>query len=131
MNEWMAMPFLRTYEATDWPEKRSLRLRIVSLLLFFLPQSNRGYKGRWHLIRQWLVEFDESGVPWREIGLGADDLPVVSGPDDESLGFWTESNVRWGDIVGEEIEREEFERHWLRAAPLRKGDAAAANGPDG
>jgi hypothetical protein len=81
------MPFLRTYEATDWPERLSLRLRIVSLILFFLPQSNRGYEGRWHLIREWLVEFDENGEAWREIGLGAEGAPVVSGPDDQNLGF--------------------------------------------
>jgi hypothetical protein len=123
------MPFIRTTEATDWPEGRSRRLRIVSALLFFLPQSNPGYEGRYHLIREWLVEFDEDGLPWREVGLGADGMPVVAGPDDRNLGFWTDTNVRWGDITGEEIDRDEFERQWLKAAPLRRGEVAPANHP--
>jgi hypothetical protein len=33
--------------------------------------------------------------------------------------------------VGEEIDREEFERHWLRAASSRKGDVPPADETEG
>lgn len=116
------MPFIRTYEATDWPKGRSLRLRVASALLFFIPQSNPGYEGRYHLIREWLVEFDEEGWPWREVGLDAEGVPVVSGPDKSNLGYWTDTNVRWGDIAGEEIAGAEFEHYWAAAGSLRDGE---------
>ena len=113
------MRFLRTQEGTDWPEHRSVGLRIAYALLSFLPRSNPNYEGRMHLIREWLVEFDDDGVPGREVGLDGNGAPIVAGPDARNYGFWLDTTVRWRDLTGAQVDGDEFERQWRLAAHLR------------
>jgi hypothetical protein len=125
------MPYLRTRLATDFPKGRSIGDRIVGALLFFIPRGNPDYEARLHLVREWLVECDEAGVPWREIGLDEGGTPVLSGPDDRNYGFWCDTNMTSSDFDGEEIGRALFEEQWQRAATLRHGEVSAADEPDG
>ena len=107
------MHYLRTKEATDWE-------REPKTPSFF--DSNLDYRGKWHLVKEWLIEFveyefSEYGSPWREIGLDHNGEPVLAGPDDTNYGFWCDTNLTWKDVVekrfvGEEISKVEFEKAW-------------------
>ena len=107
------MPYLRTKEATDWEREP----KTSSFL-----DSNPDYRGKWHLVKEWLIEFvelefSEYGSPDREIGLDQNGEPVLANPDDTNYGFWCDTNLTWKDVVeerfiGEEISRVEFEKAW-------------------
>ncbi|MDR6841210.1 hypothetical protein [Pseudoxanthomonas sacheonensis] len=49
-------------------------------MLLSIDTANHNYKCKLHLIRSWMIEFDETGCPWREIGLDEDGAIVVVGP---------------------------------------------------
>jgi hypothetical protein len=72
---------------------------------------------------EWLIEFDETGSPRREIGLNDQGNPVLRGPDERNFGFWHDTDMQWGDFEGGEIGEEWFESMWLRATPSSKRTA--------
>ncbi len=65
-----------------------------------------------HLVREWLIEFGDDGLPWREIGLDESGAPVLAGPDARNYGFWLDTNMTIKDFDGEPVAEEEFERIW-------------------
>lgn len=103
------MPFLRTTLATDWkpPTRLERWLRPVT--------ANPGYVDRMHRVRSWLIEFDDEGMPGREIGLDADGAIVLAGPDRENDGFWLDTNMRLQDFPGEPVAEADFEALWRAA----------------
>ena len=122
------MPYLRTRLGTGFPNREPFALKVIKALFFFIPRDNPDYEPKLHLVHEWLVECGESGDPWREIGLGVDGLPVISGPDDRNYGFWCYTNMKWDDFKDREsISRDAFEDHWRRAAPLRRGEVASVD----
>jgi len=121
------VPYLRTRLATSFPAKRSFGEKLLRAVLFFIPRAIPDYEPKLHLVREWVVECDESGEPWREVGLDASGEPVVSGPDDRNYGFWCDTNARQEDLKGESISKEEFEEQWRRAAHLRRGEVSSAD----
>lgn len=74
--------------------------------------ANPSYRGKYALIRSWLIEFDEDGAPWREIGLDKNEAIVVAGPSAQDYGFWLDTNMRYADFEGEQIAGEYFEKLW-------------------
>ena len=124
------MRYLRTQLATDWPKERPLKAKVLRALLFFVPLGNPDYESRMHLVREWLVEFDVSDEPWREVGLGEDGEPVLAGPDDRNYGFWCDTNMKWADFTGEGITQDQFEAQWARSQPLRHGEVPSAQERD-
>ncbi|MEM1270888.1 MAG: hypothetical protein AAGI08_12670 [Bacteroidota bacterium] len=109
------MRFLRTQLATDWPETEASDPKGVRRLSLILATPGPAYTQKLHLVEEWLIEFDEAGVPWREVGLSKEGEPVVAGPDAQTYGFWCDTNMRWGDFDGQEISAEVFEEAWGRA----------------
>jgi hypothetical protein len=107
------MKYLRTRMAADWSRRKSLKIYILDTLFWFVPRANPGYEKKMHLLAEWLVEFDEEGLPWREIGLDMDGRLVLAGPSDECYGFWLDTNMRFDDFEGEPVAGGEFERLWL------------------
>jgi hypothetical protein len=101
------MAYIRTELATDWPESRGLLDQLSSAL-----DVNPDYRDKLHEVRSWLIEFDEEGLPWREIGLGADGGVVLAGPSERNYGYWLDSNMTLSDFPGEPISRELFEDLW-------------------
>jgi len=81
-------------------------------MLLSIDTANPNYKGKLHLIRSWMIEFDETGSPWREIGLDADGAIVVAGPSDKDYGFWLDTTMQYADFVGETVTQEKFEALW-------------------
>ena len=107
------MPYLRTKMSTDFQPK-SLGDRVVGALLFFIPRANPDYEPKLHLVREWLVEFDQDGRPDREVGLDAIGSPIVAGPNRRNYGFWLDTNMLFKDFAGEPVTKELFEAQWSR-----------------
>jgi hypothetical protein len=101
------MLYLRTELATDFSEPTSWWQRLTAV-----DTANPSYRGQYHRIRCWLIEFDDDGNPWREIGLDAQGAVVVAGPSRSDSGFWLDTNMRYADFAGEPVAQEYFERMW-------------------
>ena len=111
------MKYIRTTLATDWKEDGDKRLggKIRDLLLSFIPKDNPGYEGKFHLIKEWLIEFDEEELPDREIALDCNGTIIFAGPTRENYGFWLDTNMKYPDFPGQEIASAVFERYWAQA----------------
>ena len=81
-------------------------------LLFFIPRANPDYEPKLHVVREWLVEFDQDDRPDREVGLDATGSPVIAGPNPRNCGFWLDTNMLFKDFAGEPITKEQFEARW-------------------
>ena len=118
------MKYLSTSLATDWPEKEPWQVRVVKMILFFVPGAHPGYDSKMYLVKKWLIEFveDDGGLsPWREIALDADGNIVFAGPDKQNYGFWLDTDMKYEDFKGEEIDKDVFERYWsLSGVELRR-----------
>ncbi len=106
------MDYIRTKLATDWAKNDAKVVSAAKMLLAFIPKANPGYDKKMHLIREWYVEFDNDGNPWREIGLDEHGAPVVAGPTERDYGFWLDTHMKRGDFEGDVISREMFEQKW-------------------
>ena len=109
------MKYLRTKLATDWNEGKSLSQRVIETVLFFVPKANPGYENKMHLVDEWVVEFDEDNNPFREIALDFNGYPVFAGPNEENYGFWLDTNMKYSDFTGREVELSEFENLWVKS----------------
>ena len=109
------MKYISTNMATDWPVKEPWQSKVLKTILFFIPKANPGYEPKIHLVKKWLIEFEEEDgklLPWREIGLDSNGTPVIAGPDKENYGFWLDTNMEYKDFEGEPIDKDEFEKVW-------------------
>ena len=106
------MHYIRTKQATDFPEKEDFVVKILRILLFFIPESNPSYRNKLHLVKEWLIEFGDDGYPNREIGIGINKTPVLAGPGSNDYGFWLDTNLVYSDFKEEEIDKESFESKW-------------------
>ena len=109
------MRHLRTKLATEGGADPSAVQKVLRWALTrVLPDANPDY--RFDLLHEWLVEFDDEGLPGREVGLGADGEPVFSGPNDRNYGFWLDTHMTIDDFEGEPVDAEVFEVAWRRSA---------------
>ncbi len=61
------MHYLRTTTGTDFEEKEPFGVKVLRTVLFFIPEANPGYRNKMHLVKEWLIEFDEKEMPYREM----------------------------------------------------------------
>ncbi len=87
------MQYLRTKLGTSF-RKESFGTKALRTLLFFIPEANPGYRNKLHLVKEWLVEFDEEGIPFREIGLDQFGKPLLAGPDKINYGLWNDTGMK-------------------------------------
>lgn len=106
--------YLKTKIATDWDSPKPGGM-LVGLLRRIIPEANPSYRDKMHLVDTWYIEFDEQGLPNREVGVDIDGQPVVAGPTSTDYGFWLDTNVTDVDLDGVEIQQEEFELLWNSA----------------
>ena len=107
--------YLRTNLATDWPENpaASVSEKIIRGILWFVPEANPDYTAKMHLVKEWLIEFDDEGSPSREIGISKTGGPVLAGPDSRNYGFWLDTNMQLKDFSeGEIVSKDHFEKVW-------------------
>jgi hypothetical protein len=109
------MKYLRVRERIEWPRNEPWQIRLIRILLFFIPRANPDYDSKMYLVKSWLIEFIEFKgelVPWREIALDDTGKPVFAGPDGRNYGFWLDTNMKFEDFDGDIIEKDEFEHYW-------------------
>ena len=101
------MPYLRTQLGTGSPEPKTWWQRLTAI-----DTANPSYRDMYHLVHSWLIEFDESGDPWREIALDEQGSVVFAGPSEHDYGFWLDTNMRQSDFTGEPVTKDYFEQMW-------------------
>lgn len=88
------------------------RGRLVRSLLFFIPLANPDHEPLYPHVSRWLLEVDEDGHPFREIGLDETGKPLFGAPDKRNFGFFTDSDSKFSKADLQLVECAEFERHW-------------------
>lgn len=101
------MQYLRTQLGTQFNGSPSL-----DRLSAWLDSANPNYRGKHHRVHCWLIEFDEQGMPWREMGLDENEAVILAGPSKDDYGFWLDTNMCYSDFTGERISEEYFENLW-------------------
>lgn len=106
----MTKRYLATALATDCtPERRPAKL--IKKLLWFI-NANPAYDAKMHLVKRWLIEFEDGLSPGREVGLDGQGVPIMRGPGPGVYGFWLDTNMTYDDFHGDPISEEEFEQYW-------------------
>ena len=108
------MQYLRTKLGTECIKEKELSVRILEKLFWFVPKANPGYEDKLHLVKEWLIEFDND-LPFREIGIDKSGKPVLAGPSEIDYGFWLDTNMKVQDFTGEEISANDFEQLWKQS----------------
>ncbi len=107
------MKFIRTSQGTDVAEASRWWRGF-----FPIDTANPNYRGKYCRVRSWLIEFDENGDPWREIGLDEVGAIVMAGPSANDYGFWLDTNMRESDFRGDPVTKEYFERMWAASGVI-------------
>lgn len=105
------MKYLCTQLGTDGPKEKTFWRRVANTILSSL-SSNPDYEKKMPLVSNWYIEFDEEGLPWREIGIDSNGISLIKGPDKRNYGFWLDTNMTYSDFEGIEISADEFESYW-------------------
>jgi len=121
--------YLSTKRATSFGERRGVLRQIVRWLTSGL-NANPDYVNELPLVRRWIVEFGDDGLPWRELGLDDSGSVIVAGPDSRNYGFWNDTNMTVRDFVGDEIAKEFFESEWHRFYASRPARVPATAVPN-
>jgi len=115
------MKYIKTVNATNWPEKESITVKIIRLLLWFIPHPNRENEKKFHLLGEWFIEFDDDGHPVREIGIDKSGKPILASDVwDGTFGYWLDTDMIYEDFLDDEsivIDKEEFVKMWNKFRP--------------
>ena len=104
------MIYLRSNKATNW-EKPGLLDKLLTPIKKRI-YSNPDYEKVFPELVEWLIEFDDDKMPYREIGLNKAGAPILAGPNEKNYGFWLDTNMKLNDFENEIIEKEYFEIKW-------------------
>lgn len=104
-----------TTEQTDWTVRsiNDWRVRLIKVLLFFVPRANPDVERLYPLVREWALELSEDGWPQREIGLDSSGRPLFATPNERNTGYWTDMGQK--QFLASElrpITPDEFARLW-------------------
>lgn len=103
--------------AKDGLIKSSLKKALTSILTTIIPKANPDFDQKIDEVRFWLVEFDNDGIPVREIGLDKEKRVILKMPYKDNYGYWTDNNLLLNDFrkhfVVSEISKNYFEQSWL------------------
>lgn len=109
------MPFGTTATATDWPKVTPWPVRVLRVLLWFIPRANPDNELLYPHVRRWALEVDAMGKPLREVGLGEGSKVLFRAPDRRNRGMWMDSQVTIAAEDLESLDQAEFEALWLKA----------------
>lgn len=98
-------------------KKKSLFTTVFETIISIFPQANPDFDDIYQNVKYWLVEFEEDGQPWREVGLNERREPITIGPYRNNRGFWTDSNLKQDQIDNcffkkSTISESEFQNYW-------------------
>ena len=106
------MKYLRTYNANNWPKKETLSDKLVRLVFSFVPTANPRYLQQYHLLDEWLIEFNEDGDIKRELALNKEGKVIFANPYKNNLGFWLDSKMKFKDFENKKVTEEKFNKLW-------------------
>ena len=107
------MNYIKTKLATDWRRiDDNFVIKIIKILVFFIPRSNPESVDKLHLVNEWYIEFDDLDFPMREIGIDCNDEIGMAGPSALHYGYWLDTNMKISDFQGVKINSIEFESRW-------------------
>jgi len=99
-------------EISEWTQDKP------SLIEKFIPAANPDIGGLIKQTKYWWLEYDESGLPQREIGFNENKKPIVLGPVGENMGFLIDSSDNWLNYKEQNKEvAESFESTWQSLWP--------------
>ena len=106
-------------------EKKTL---IGKLLTKIISKANPDYDEKIDRVKVWLVEIDDATkAPNREIGINDTGNIIMTMPDDNNYGYWTDNNLLFEDFKKNfdvvEINKKEFEDKWTEFEKIK--DTAA------
>lgn len=94
-------------------EKRSF---IEKFLQMILPVANPDFDDKIKDVYFWMVEFDDEGIPIREIGLDQNKKVILKMPYQRNYGFWTDNNMQYDDFKTDfstqDIDGKQFNDEW-------------------
>lgn len=103
--------------AKDGLIKSLLKKALTGTLTTIIPKANPDFDQKIDEVRYWLVEFDNEGIPEREIGLDQEKQVILKMPYKDNYGYWTDNNLLLNDFrkhfVVSEISKNSFEQNWL------------------
>ena len=114
------MRWYSTTLATDFPGD-DWRVRLLYVVLFFIPKANPDFEPLYPKVRRWLVEVDDDGESVREIGLDEHGAAITVGPWERNYGLWTDSPGPFPAESAQEISQAEFDRVWASFQGLNCG----------
>ena len=99
--------------------KRATRKIAKYILEKIFPLANPDVEDKIGLVTDWYVECDKhTGVPQREAGLNDTGELILKLPDENNIGFWTDSNMLLDDFIqhfnARLIPGAAFEEVWTR-----------------
>lgn len=107
-----------TTEATDFTDRMmsDWRVRIVRMILFFVPRANPDNELLYPKVRSWALELDDQGWPQREVGLDSSGKPLFCAPNRRNTGFWPDMAAKQFDLAElQSIPAENFNDLWSAA----------------
>lgn len=107
-----------TKKFTDWDERElfSWKVRLLYLLLFFIPKANPDNEKLYPNVKKWLLEIDDTGQPVREIALDMNGAVLFISPSKRNYGFWTDTNAPVRQDELSPIEQDVFEELWRKSS---------------
>lgn len=99
------------------PQKLNFWHKILEKFLStIIPKANPDFENQIQNTNIWLIEFDENGIPEREIGLDKDEKGVIIMPWKDNYGYWTDNNLNLENVKNgfnySEIEEAYFKNEW-------------------
>jgi hypothetical protein len=89
------------------------RVRLLKVVLFFIPRANPDTERLYPQVRQWALELSDDGWPQREIALGVSGDILFCTPNDRNTGFWPDMARRqFKEDELRTISPEEFHALW-------------------
>ena len=89
---------------------------LIKILSKILPVANPDFDKKIDDVKYWMIEFDETGLAEREIGLDRNSKVILKMPFKNNYGYWTDNNLQFDDFIKtfvcEKIEKKVFEHKW-------------------
>lgn len=110
------MVYGTTTLAANRSEREPWQVRILRVLLWFIPLANPDNERLYPRVRRWALELDAENRPQREIGLGSNGEALFRAPDGPNFGFWTDSSEPFDVKVLKALDVKSFEALWNGAS---------------
>src|SRR5690606_28769510 len=103
---------------SPWEKAENIKFNFIERIIFALKlSSNPDYdRNKINDAIYWIVEFDEDGIPIREIGLDENDNVILKIPYKKNYGYWIDNNMKYQDFIShfdaKKIDEKYFNEKW-------------------